>query len=148
RNAGAEHVTQSVEGGAFAFPAVRVAEWELLATVKRNGVELMGLAKAIVTRSDLECVEIRLARPFTVQGLVDREEPRDAKGERKVTGVFLVPAGALHAPTASVFHKQDGSFAIPGVYPGRYLIHPAGFVPGYYLESVKLGDREVLEREI
>ena len=42
------------------------------------------------------------------------------------------------------FHQQDGSIRFPKVQPGRYTIFPVGYVAGYYVESVKLGDRDVM----
>src|SRR5204863_1967077 len=42
----------------------------------------------------------------------------------------------------------DGSIHFKKVQPGQYVIFPVGFIPGYYVESVKLGDREVMSKPV
>ncbi len=148
RSIGPEQEVQSGEDGSFEFSAVRTGEWLLYADTRENFEDLKGFARAIVSRTDLEGIDIRLRRAFPLFGFVDREEPRDASGERKVTAVYLVPAGPQYELGASSFHKQDGNFVIPKVYPGAYFIEPLGFVPGYYLDSVTLGPREVFGQPV
>jgi hypothetical protein len=41
-------------------------------------------------------------------------------------------------------HEQDGRVVIKQVYRGRYRIHPLGFVPGFYLESIRVGERDAM----
>jgi hypothetical protein len=143
---GPEKEIRSGEDGTFEFSAVWPGGWTLQASSRQGDVTLKGFASATVTRRDIDRLDIRLARPFTLRGLVDRREPRDEKGERKVTGVVLIPVEPQQAVNA--FHQQDGSIAFANVYPGRYYIQPVGVVPGYYLESVRLGDREVLGQTV
>jgi hypothetical protein len=139
--------TVTKEDGNFEFPSVRRGEWRLEAQATRGGSTLKGFAAPAVTGRDPEAVEIRLTAPFTPGGFVDREDPRDAQGKRKVTAVSLVPHGGSGSRQLA-FHEQDGSFRFPGVYPGRYTICPLGFVPGYYLDSVRLGDMDVMGKAV
>ena len=143
---GAEAETKSGPDGAFEFPAVRPGDWRIQAEGKRDGIAIQGALAGTITRRDVEDQQVRLYPPFTMAGFVDREEPRDSKGERKVTGVFL--EGTDEVLQAHAFHNQDGSFTIKDVYPGRYRIVPMGFVPGYYVDSVMLGERDVMNQEV
>ena len=134
--------------GTFEFPAVRPGEWRLIAESTRGGLELRGFGAAVVKNRDEENLEIRLSPPFTLNGFVERQEPRDSEGNRKLSGVYLVPTDGPHDQQVSGFHKQDGTLEIQGVMPGLYLITPVGFVPGYFVASVLLGDREVMGQEV
>jgi hypothetical protein len=139
-----EAEVKSGEDGAFEFTSVRPCDWRLLAELKRDGVTLRGVEPVLVSRQDIDHLEVRLSRPFVLHGFVDREERRDAKGERKVSMIALEPVDGRQDGRPGGFHKQDGSLVIENVYPGRYEIKPFGFLPGYYVESVKLGEREVI----
>ena len=101
-----------------------------------------------VSRSDLAGIEVRLTAPFPVKGFVEREEPRDQDGKRKVTGVYLIPTGASADVQVAAFHAQDGSFVLKNVYRGRYRVLPVGFVPAYYVASVWYGDQDVTTQPI
>jgi hypothetical protein len=137
--------TTSDAEGVFEFDKVRAGDWRLVAGGAPN---LKGVEPLTVSGRDLDRVEIRLARPFTVEGFVDREDPVDAEGKRLVSGVSLLPEPSRPELQVLKFHEQDGSFVLKNVYPGRYEIAPLGFKPGFYLESVKLGDREVLGQRV
>ena len=143
-----EALVVAKDGGAFEFPLVRPGEWRLVAEASHNGVELKGFEAAVVTNRDVENLEIRLSAPFTLDVFVDRQEPRDSEGNRKVTGVFLMPADGTLDQRVAGFHKQDGTLQLEKVHPGRYVITPLGFIPGYYLASVVMGDRDVIGQEV
>jgi hypothetical protein len=108
---------------------------------------LDGFATVTVEKHDVERVQIRLLPPFALDGFIDRDEPRAQDGKRKVTGVYLVPSGG-EGRQVLAFHEQDGAIHFPKVAPGRYVIFPVGYVPGYYVESVKLGDRDVFSKPV
>ena len=134
--------------GTFEFPAVRPGEWRLIAKTNRDGLDLRGFGATLVTNRDAENLQIRLSPPFTLSGFVERPEPRNSDGIRKLTAVYLVPADGPVDQQVAGFHKQDGMLQIEGVLPGRYVISPAGFIPGYFVASVLLGDREVIGQEV
>ena len=138
-----EASTVSAANGAFRFAAVRPGEWRLAAA----GAEREGYASLAVDKHDVDRVSIRLFPPFALEGFIERDEPRDQEGKRKLSGVYLVPEKG-EGKQVLAFHNQDGSIRFPRVQPGRYTIFPVGFVPGYYVESVKLGDREVMARPV
>ena len=148
RNAGLEQEIKSDENGLFEFRGVWAGDWLLFANSQQAGIELKGVANATVARHDVDRVDIRLARPFSLHGFVDRDGPRDSKGERKGSGVAIHRAGPQHELVGIGFAKQDGTIVIDQLYPGRYTLEPVGFAPGYYVDSVKLGDRDVLGLEV
>lgn len=140
---GVDAEAKSGEDGRFEFAAVPEGEWRVRASVVRGGVTLRGHALVHIARRDLDDLRIEVGPPFTVEGFVDRDEPRDGKGLRKVTIVTLRPMDGGPSPTMRP-HEQDGRVVIPQVYPGRYRIRPLGYAPGFYLDSIRVGDREVL----
>jgi hypothetical protein len=127
-SSGEEQSVVTAADGAFDF-LTRDGEWRLSAT--RN--EARGQTTAIVSRHDLENVEIRLALPFSVPLIVDREGPVD---NRMPT---LILSGVEGPATMSPLMGD----VIQKVYPGRYTIRTMATVPGSYVESVKLGDMDV-----
>src|ERR1041385_3508236 len=134
--------------GAFEFPAVRPGAWHLLAELQHDKTKWRSVGEVTVSRRAVDDVKVRLSAPFTMQGFVDREEPRDAKGERKLTAVYLVPVSGWPGTRVGAMHKQDGSVQFEDVLPGRYTVKPMGQHPGYYVDSIKLGEQEVLGREV
>lgn len=144
---GAEAETVTGDGGAFVLNGVRAEDWTLRASAQRGETKLQGVADVSLSRSSLEKVRVDLSPPFAVGGFVDRDEPRDADGKRKVSGIHLASAsdGSM---VALVFHEQGGSFLFPNIYPGRYRILPLGFIPNWYLDSVRLGDRDALKAPV
>ena len=129
--------------GRFEFLTASDGDWRLFGQHKRGNETAKGYANVRVSRTDREDVELRLALPFPVTGMVEREEPRDTNGERKTTAIYLIPQGASADVQTETFHQQGGNFTLKKVYPGRYRVLPAGYVPGYYVESIWYGDRDV-----
>ena len=66
---------------------VRPGDWRIQAEGKREGAALKGAATGSITRRDVE-VPVPAVSAVHHDRFVDREEPRDPKGERKVTGIF------------------------------------------------------------
>ncbi|MBN8730896.1 MAG: carboxypeptidase regulatory-like domain-containing protein [Acidobacteria bacterium] len=141
-------LTTSDGEGRFAFDTAMDGEWRVFGQVRQEEKTLKGYADVHVSKRDVEGVELRLMAPFAVTGVVEREEPRDEKGSRKVTAVYLIPQGATDDVQESAFHQQDGKFTLSTVYAGRYRVLPAGYVPGYYVASIWYGDQEVTTRAV
>jgi hypothetical protein len=134
--------------GRFSFPAAPQGDWYLTASWKREEIELRAFGRATVARSDQDSLRLSLAAPFPVTGTVERPDPPDASGRRGATAVYLQPVEGPVRQRVSAFHKDDGSFRMEKVFPGRYRVEPAGVVPGYYLDRILLGDRDILGQEI
>jgi hypothetical protein len=119
--------------GAFEF-VVYDGGWFVTATRKDGEVELRGGAAVTVARHDVEDATVRLLRPFTLPVVFERD---DVPGP---DAVFLFPT----EPLGPVMRQVKGGVA--PVYPGSYRVEIpfAGF--GGYLESVRLGDLEVMNK--
>ncbi len=137
-----ETYTATDADGNFEFPDVNDGVWRLSAeadTLRAFTVEAM-------TGHDLERVQLPLSPPFTLRGNVVREIPDGAPVRKAPSLVVLSPAGG-----GNVYHQgkpgEDGAFEIEGVHPGRYLVRPIQPGPPFYLASIKLGEREILDRQ-
>jgi hypothetical protein len=134
--------------GRFSFDGGTDGEWRAFAqTLPSERGALKGSVDFYVSRTDSTDIVVRVAAPFPVTGVVEREEPRDKEGKRKVTAVYLLPQGAGPDMNADAVHEQDGNFVLRKVYAGRYRVLPAGYVPGYYVASIWYGNQEVTSRE-
>ena len=148
-NRGANSIFKTADGdGKFEFDSVREGEWRIFSQLEKSGKSLKGYASLQLSRHDVSGIEVRLAAPFSVKGLVDRKEPVDSEGNRKTTAVYLIPQDASPEVEAGSHHEQDGSFVLNKVYAGRYRVLPAGFVPGFYLSEIWYGEREVTTQPI
>ncbi len=135
-----DRTTVSGKDGGFEFADVYDGDWRLSA--ERSGdVVQRGSVAATVTGRDAEGVELQLSAPFQVpvEFLLETED-----STTKIQGsVVLEPDGGGAAPASN--RGKDGNYKVDGLYPGRYLIKALPLAGrGYYLASVKLGDRDVL----
>jgi len=148
-NKGANGELKTADGdGRFEFDSAKDGEWRIFAQLGQSERKLKGYVDLHVSRRDVSGIEVRLTAPFAVKGFVDREEPRDQNGNRKVTAVYLIPERALPDLQESTFHEQDGNFVLKNVYAGRYRVLPAGHVPGYYVASIWYGDQEITTQAV
>lgn len=107
---------------------------------------------------DVAGVEIRMSRGVKVAGVVEAPMPPGA-GEamgivpvegmdhRQTMRLFLNPAGPMEgARSYTIEAKEDGTFTLEDVQPGRYEV--SGFQYGTYLASVTVGGEERLGKPI
>jgi protocatechuate 3,4-dioxygenase beta subunit len=141
------------EDGRFEFPSVRSGDWRVLAESAREynptthrDVMWTGQASALVARHDLDDIEIRLAAPFTRDGIVDWGDVQVAPADRR-SYVRLIDSDS--GRVALGFGSQTGGLHFENLAAGRYRIIPmAALTPGYYPGPVFLGDREVTGQEV
>lgn len=136
------------ENGRFEVDTITDGEWTAYVQYKRGEQLLKGYAAVHVSRRDIAGLEIRVFQPFSVTGTVVRDQPLDRDGKRSVTSVYLIPEGMPEDLKASGFHEQDGRLVIPNVYAGRYRVLPVGFLPGFFVDAVYSGDRDVTTQAI
>jgi hypothetical protein len=92
----------------------------------------------------VENVQLRLAAPFSLGGVVEFEGPPPT--EMKSGGIVL--ESATHPWSGGGQPGPSGSFVIEGVYPDRYTIAAPARVSGYYVASIRIGTREVIGEEV
>ena len=119
--------------GTFEF-TTRDGEWRLIASRKDSDAERRGDCIAIVSRHDVENLEIRLALPFSIPVIIERDDSRTPwRG----------------APPMVLLTRVEGIPAVQApqnVYPGRYTAQFLGVPAESYLDSIKLGEMEVYNR--
>lgn len=161
--------------GAFEFPAIADGDWRIAAEVERGGVNLRALQWIEITGHDIDNVKLRLAAPFSVQGRVVMEAREGAAAPQPPSVSLIAHAGPVASESGAAswmlqpetmartgFRRllidQDGAisadadaggnFNFKDVYAGRYRIAPLAAPTGYYLDSVRLGERDVASAEV
>jgi uncharacterized GH25 family protein len=151
---------ETKEDGAFAFESVPEDEWRLFARVGQNGVKLYAAQSVRVSGRDLDNIELRLSAPFSIQGKVVMDVPEGAPTPKPPMVMLALNDGGApgDAPDGFLTALPDGKgdFTIQNLYPGPYQIVLPGALaaagdllpPSYYLESIRLGDRDSLGSDI
>jgi hypothetical protein len=129
-NGGEDQTVVTAADGAFEF-LTRDGDWRLTATRKEG----RGQAFVNVARHDLENVQLRLALPFSVPLIVDR----DGAPETRIPPVILLSVDLSANPRMEPLNGDN----ILNVYPGRYNVQTMLTPPGSYLESIKYGEMDV-----
>lgn len=132
---GEQPTAQTGEDGAFDFLAYD-GEWRLTASRKAGDAEERGAVSVLVSKHDIENLEVRMALPFSIPIVIERDDPPGAEGRPYLTTAYL-----FHLDPPSMVAATGGAFQ--NVYPDRYRIYASSFGPGTYLESIKLGEVEV-----
>jgi hypothetical protein len=130
--------TTTADDGTFDL-LTRDGDWRLTAARKDGYIERQGLAKVTVARHDIENLEIRLALPFSLPFVIDREAPPNGPARPVPSMLFL-----MREDRPSLVHPAGDT--IPNLYPGRYRIQALNGGPGVYVESTKLGEVDVYGR--
>jgi hypothetical protein len=73
-----------------------------------------------------------------------KELPQRGVVERVV--LYLVPTDGEQTNTAA--EQPNGSLHIENLYPGSYRIGQLTVIPGYYLESILLGNENATGRDV
>jgi hypothetical protein len=128
------------EDGTFELERVRPGEGALRAQLQRGGVALQGFANVVVTSHDVGNVAVRIEPPVAVTGTMELDGKPAAMG-----GVAYLESEDAQGITARAAF-QEGMIRFDRVYPGRYRLKvqpQADWVQKFYLEAVKLGDRDI-----
>jgi hypothetical protein len=136
--------TVSKPDGSFGF-AITDGRWRLSAELGSNPTKLAGSLNGQVSGADLDVV-LRLSMPFSVHGVVLFDPPHDGAS---TLSILFTPAGGSGMPAVAKVDEL-GNFAADGFYTGAYGITMAPPVPamGYFLDAIRIGDRETLTREV
>ncbi len=142
--------TESKPDGTFEFPVVVDGEWRLLA--EPNGAHLQASQWIEMTGHEIENVKLRLNPSFTVRFKVVMDTPKGMPAPKPpqiqlASHVTRSMREMGHYGRGSPQALTDGDFSFEGIYPGFYSIN-AFAPPGYYLDSVRVGDAEVTTQEV
>ncbi len=140
--------------GTFAFGAVGEGDWRIVTKVDPDGAKLWAAQSIQVKSEDLANLKLRLVGPFSIQGkiLMDGPEGLPTPKPPSVTVGFNVGSAVRADTPGGGFRTGDpdaaGGFTIPNLYPGPYEVLPGPAPPGYYLDSIRLGDRDALASDV
>jgi hypothetical protein len=138
-----ESVMTAADGG-FAFPSVREGDWMLQAEsewirVGETDVQQVGYGTGLVSRRDVDGIELRLSKSFGLNAKVELMDEAKAP-PNTFASLLLRPSG----PGSYSFGTQDGEFGtmkFAQVVAGRYVVTPGtlGALNGLHLAAVYLG---------
>ncbi len=138
--------------GWFEFPSVADAEWTLCARVDWEGVKLWALDHVRVKGRDLEDVKLQLAAPVSIAGKVvmEAQDGMPTPMSANVGLIFSDTSRDVGPPGGFINARPDnkGEFTLKNVYPGAYLMALNPAPASYYLDSIRLGSRDVLDTDL
>ena len=138
------------DDGAFEFEAVAEGAWRISTSVDQESPKLWASRWVRVKAHDLENLELRPAAPFAIQGKIVMEAPEGVSAPKPPRVMLALNGGAAGLPDkpASAYltgiPDGTGDFRIQNVYPGTYQIFAGLSPPQYYLDSIRIGGRDVL----
>jgi hypothetical protein len=136
----AQGKTTAREDGTFDFNRVRSGEGALRAHWQRGDVKLRGFVKVAVGRHDVEDLAVRVTAPVALSGEIelDGQPGHSCEGD-----AILVPVDGEGERAHAGF--TEAGIRFERVYAGRYrLFVLPGWTSGrHYLESVRLGERDI-----
>jgi len=141
--------------GAFDFTVAGEGERRISARLDRGDVKLWAAQTLQIKDRDLDNVELRLASPFSLPGVVVTEVPDGvhAPALPRLPDIVMEDAGGARledAPRMSIgVDDGKGGMTFKELYPGPHRVVVLDPFPGiYYLDSVRLGDIDALASEV
>lgn len=133
--------TETLEDGAFRFPAVIEGAWTL--RVVGGQPAHVGSAVVKVGDSDVDGIEVRIAPAFDIALQTDWGEKLPA--QFPANPVNLIPIDVPRPGPPPAGNLAPGEAAHFEGFAGNYLVAPSPLLPaGYYLSQALLDDRDVL----
>src|SRR5262249_16959544 len=112
--------------GRFEFPAVRAGEWTLNAQFDgaRDGASPRGSAPLLVSRGDVDDIEVHVRKPVQVAVTVEWKGDDAEKRRARVAGRFglIFPAGVDSNEPARSGSLNSDRVTFDNVLPGRYRL--------------------------
>jgi hypothetical protein len=131
--------------GTFEISGVTPGSYILMANQMTNGKQLSAQLPVDVGSKNLENLVLTLNEGATLNGSVKVEgQNKPALGATRIMLEAVQPAGiAFSQPNGQV--KEDGTFTLQGVMPGKFRVNVFNIPDGVYVKSVRLGTQEVLD---
>jgi hypothetical protein len=132
--------------GKFEIPGVVEGSWRLSAEVAQGGTKLRAGHWMEMSGHDVEGVKLPLSAPFTIRAYLTMELPQGVTAPRGGL-IVLERADHLHGlltrgQTVVGRRGADDGLILEDVYPDTYSV-TAVPPPGFYMESLRLGDAEL-----
>lgn len=132
-------------GGTFELTGIAPGSYNLVVNRADRGNRLQMIVPVVVGEQHLNDVNIQLAEPLTVKGVV-RVEGKD-KADVGNTRLMLEPAqGMMWGNNGG--SVKDGAFEVAGISPGKYRITAVGLPDGHYIKSVRVANQDVPDRMV
>lgn len=154
RGIGSPLIQNTRSDGTYEFDAVTEGEWRISANGAQGSHQLWPSQWVRVKAHDVERLELRPAAPFAIRGKVEMEVAERALAPKPPSVLLAFNAGAAgldanhEAPSRAANPDAKGDFEIQNLYPGSYQIVPGPAPPQYYLDSIRIGDRDALESAV
>ena len=157
--------TRSDADGRFAVNGVAPGEYIVVARVVPPGTRAQSgvpplaktaLTSIVVAGEDVAGISLPLHPGITLRGRLifegETAPPRDVQGARVSLPAYM-PLGQTNAPLPPLELEGDGRFSVTGIVPGVYRIgtNARGIrtaVAGWWLKSITVGGREILDSAI
>jgi hypothetical protein len=117
-----------------------------------RGMRALGQQDVDVGQGDVNDVQLTIVQPGTLRGQVLIEgNPRAGTSVATLNNIQIYLSGAETSRgmfgNEAATPKEDGSFTLENVAPGKYYLH-ANQPSGTYLKSVRFGNQEILGKHL
>ncbi|MDQ6707840.1 MAG: hypothetical protein M3Z85_17925 [Acidobacteriota bacterium] len=141
--------------GSFDLHGVPPGSYSVTAASVEGMMQIFARQPLDVGNHDVEDIVLTLQPPADVHGVVkiegqDQGKEKTDTAAGAATGIIrvsLMPADGMMFSNGNATVKDDGTFTISNVSPGKYRVNVYGG-EGYYLKSVRLGNDDVLTNGI
>jgi hypothetical protein len=142
----AEMTTMASAEGSFEFHGVQSGSYYLFGVRTEGQAQCLVRTPIEVAGSNLENLLISISEPLEVAGTV-RVEGANSVVPRGVV-VSLMPSEGLPMIPPSAAVNESGAFHMAGVARDNYRLNIAGLPEGSYVQSVRVGGADALDRSL
>jgi hypothetical protein len=129
--------------GKFEFRGVTPGDWVVTAGCFERGTQLFGSAEVIVSDGDAGGLTVALRKAIELTGTIRSESSSAPPLNIHTVYLALRPAGDGSQAAAGVQIHDDGTFIVPGIQPGEYVLAARVGDP-WYVKSAHMGGRDIL----
>lgn len=142
--------------GTFDVSPVPSGSYTLMLLNLNGMFKVFGSLPVNVGTHNVEDLTLTAESPFDLNGLVKAEQAKaeqaagtgeGAAAKPKATGttrISLQPIDGLALNTPNAATKEDDTFSLTSVSPGRFRVNVFSMAEGMYLKSIRFGDQDVL----
>jgi hypothetical protein len=145
---GGEGVTKK---GTFDLGNVASGSYTLSLYSRAGNFQLVGSTPVEVSGSDVNDVVVNIVPAGTLRGRVQIEGGSQSAGDpanMSSVQIELQPDDEAMRGWQATYPKQDGTFSLENIDPGKYDLRLYPTPEGTYIKSVQLGQQEMLGKEL